>query len=101
MSIGYAAGEGSSPETEFAELAQRPLHGLIIHIDSVLYSRIRTIIALAAQYSIPTMYELSPIFGDGLNGQAAAFLGSAASDFPATSIPSLNFTPRMIFGNRS
>jgi len=44
--------------------------------------------------------ELSPIFGDGVNGQAAAFWGSAA-DFAATSIPSLNFTPRMIFGNRS
>jgi len=44
--------------------------------------------------------ELSPIFGDGLTGQAAAFLGSAA-EFAATSIPSLNFTPRMIFGNRA
>jgi hypothetical protein len=33
--------------------------------------------------------ELSPIFGDSMKGQAAAFLGSVATDFAATSIPSL------------
>jgi len=55
MSIVYAAGEGT-PETAFAELAQRQVQGLLVHNDSVLYSQIRTIIALAAQYSIPTMY---------------------------------------------
>jgi putative tryptophan/tyrosine transport system substrate-binding protein len=55
MSIVYAAGEGT-PETAFAELAERQVHGLLVHNDSVLYSRIRIIIALAAQYSIPTIY---------------------------------------------
>jgi putative ABC transport system substrate-binding protein len=50
-----AAGEGT-PETAFAELAEKQVHGVLVHNDSVLYSRIRTIIALAAQYSIPTMY---------------------------------------------
>jgi putative tryptophan/tyrosine transport system substrate-binding protein len=55
MSIVYAAGEGT-PETPFGELAEKQVHDVLVHNDSVLYSRIRTIIALAAQYSIPTMY---------------------------------------------
>src|SRR5262245_4162860 len=55
MSIVYAAGEGT-PETAFAELAEKQVHGVLVHNDSVLYSRIRTIIALAAQYYILTMY---------------------------------------------
>jgi putative tryptophan/tyrosine transport system substrate-binding protein len=46
MSIVYAAGEGT-PETAFAELAERQVHGILVLNDSVLYSRIRTIIALA------------------------------------------------------
>ena len=55
MLIVYAAGEGT-PETAFAELARKQVHAVLVHNDSVLYSRIRPIIALAAQYSIPTMY---------------------------------------------
>jgi hypothetical protein len=42
--------------------------------------------------------ELSPIFGDGLIGQAAVaslWLAGLAT----TSSPSVNFTPRIIFGN--
>jgi putative ABC transport system substrate-binding protein len=55
MFIVYAAG-GGTPETAFSELAKKRVHAVLVHNDSVLYSRIRQIIALAARYSIPTMY---------------------------------------------
>src|SRR5271169_5071662 len=42
--------------------------------------------------------ELSPNFGDGLKDQAAA-LAWGPVEFPMTSIPSVNFTPRISFGN--
>ena len=35
---------------------KKRVHAVLVHNDSMLYSRIRQIIALAAQYSIPTMY---------------------------------------------
>src|SRR5262245_28028068 len=85
MSIVYAAGEGT-PETAFAELVQKQVQGLLVHNDSVLYSKIRTIIALAAQHSIPTMYfadeyaKLGGLISYGANGievlhQAGAYVG--------------------------
>src|SRR5205085_1576015 len=40
--------------------------------------------------------ELSPNFGDGLTDQAAA---GGAAEAPKTSTPSVNFTPRISFGN--
>src|SRR6266850_2393143 len=43
--------------------------------------------------------ELSPNFGDGLAGQAAAVVGSRSVGLAMTSIPSLNVTPRTSFGN--
>jgi hypothetical protein len=42
--------------------------------------------------------ELSPIFGDGLIGQAA-LADCNLTDLTTTSRPSVNFTPRMSFGN--
>jgi hypothetical protein len=38
--------------------------------------------------------ELSPNFGDGLAGQAAAVMGWRSVGLAMTSIPSLNVTPR-------
>jgi hypothetical protein len=38
--------------------------------------------------------ELSPIFGDGRAGQAAAVAGWRSVGLAMTSIPSLNVTPR-------
>jgi len=55
MFIIYAAGEATH-ETAFTELAKKRVHAVLVHNDSVLYSSIRQIIAVAAQYSIPTMY---------------------------------------------
>jgi putative tryptophan/tyrosine transport system substrate-binding protein len=55
MFIVNAAGEGT-PETAFAELAKKQVHAVLVHNDSVLHSRVRQIIAQAAQYSIPTIY---------------------------------------------
>ena len=43
--------------------------------------------------------ELSPIFGDGRAGQAAAVAGWRSVGLAMTSIPSLNVTPRTSFGN--
>jgi|SRR5438105_6099025 len=43
--------------------------------------------------------ELSPIFGDGLTGQAAAVMGWRSVGLAMTSIPSLNVAPRTSFGN--
>ena len=43
--------------------------------------------------------ELSPNFGDGPAGQAAAVLGLRSVDLAMTSIPLLNVTPRTSFGN--
>ena len=42
--------------------------------------------------------ELSPNFGDGLKDQAAAWARGAA-ELPMTSIPSVNLTPWISFGN--
>src|SRR5258705_8380582 len=47
----------------------------------------------------PEQIELSPNFGDGLAGQAAAVVGSRSVGLAMTSIPSLNVTPRTSFGN--
>lgn len=44
--------------------------------------------------------ELSPIFGDGLTGQAA-MADRGAAVFATTSMPSENFTPRINFGKRA
>jgi hypothetical protein len=43
--------------------------------------------------------ELSPNFGDGRTGQAAAVVGCRSVGLAMTSIPSLNVTPRTSFGN--
>jgi hypothetical protein len=43
-------------------------------------------------------WELSPNFGDGLKDQAAAWARGAA-ELPRTSIPSVNLTPWISFGN--
>src|ERR1700688_4174647 len=43
--------------------------------------------------------ELSPIFGDGVAGQAAAVMGRRSAGLAMTSIPLLNVTPRTSFGN--
>ena len=51
MFIVYAAGEGT-PETAFAELAKKRVHAVLVHNDSVLYSTIHQIIALADQYRV-------------------------------------------------
>ena len=43
--------------------------------------------------------ELSPNFGDGRTGQAAAVVGCRSVGLAMTSIPSLNVTARTSFGN--
>jgi putative tryptophan/tyrosine transport system substrate-binding protein len=75
MLIVYAAGEGT-PETAFAELARKRVDAVLVHNDSVLYTSTRQIIALAAQYAIPTMYyvdecpKLGGLISYGTNNNA-------------------------------
>src|SRR6516225_12165781 len=56
--------------------------------------------AQIAEYDndLASMAELKPNFGDGLKDQAAAWARGAA-ELPMTSIPSVNLTPWISFGN--
>ena len=97
MFIVYAAGEGT-PETAFAELAKKRVHAVLVHNDSVLYSSVRQIIALAAQYSIPTMYfvgecpKLGGLISYGTNNndvmrQAGVYVGRILKGEKAGDLP--------------
>jgi putative tryptophan/tyrosine transport system substrate-binding protein len=97
MFIVYAAGKGT-PETAFAELAKKRVNAVLVHNDSVLYSSIRQIIALAAQYSIPTMYfvdecpRLGGLISYGTNNndvmrQAGVYVGRILKGEKAGELP--------------
>ena len=51
----YAAGQGD-PDSAFAEVVRKQVDAVLVHPDSVLYSRISEIVGLAARYRIPTIY---------------------------------------------
>jgi len=83
MFIVYAAGE---------------VHAVLVHNDSVLYSSVRQIIALAAQYSIPTMYfvdecpKLGGLISYGTNNndvmrQAGVYVGRILKGEKAGDLP--------------
>ena len=69
------------------------------HDSEELTMQTTTTIGLDISKSVFQVLELSPIFGDGLTGQAAAVMGWRSVGLAMTSIPSLNVAPRTSFGN--
>src|SRR5262245_60015332 len=51
----HAAGQGD-PDSAFAEVVRNQVAAVLVHPDSVLYSRIGEIVGLAARHRVPTIY---------------------------------------------
>ena len=81
----YSTGEGGL-EPAFREIVGKRIQALLIYHDPVVYSRIRQVIALAAQHAVPAMYfnrecaELGGLMSYGPDGgfvsrQAGVYVG--------------------------
>jgi putative ABC transport system substrate-binding protein len=59
------AGEEADFETAFASIAQQRADALVVNADAFFFAQRERIVALAARYGVPTIYELREFVGAG------------------------------------